>query len=165
MIQFVAFVIRCTAAAVLAYVTTDALELGHPVWAVVSALVVSQGTAQETRNSFLWRAAGTVLGVGVAAPVALFLMPDLGRPLLAVATAVSICAAAAHLSPRMRVCMWTAPLVILTVSPAHSILHTAIQRCTEVMLGGTIGAIIHVAVDDLIIRRIRTDRCAGNNSG
>lgn len=157
------FVVRCTAAAILSHAAADALGLGHPVWAVVSALVVSQDTARETRRSFLWRAAGTLIGTAVALPTAMLLMPDPARPLLATGVAVAICAAVARRWPLLRVCLWTAPIVILTVTTGHSILHTAAQRGAEVLLGGMIGATIHLLLDLAVTRwRERQRRADGD---
>ncbi|OLO06224.1 FUSC family protein [Salinicola socius] len=147
-------VARCTAAAILSYAVADALGLGHPVWAVVSALIVSQETARETRRSFLWRGAGTLIGTGAALPAAVLLMPDPAHPLTATGAAVAICAAIARRWPRMRVCLWTAPLVILTATTDHSILYTAAQRSGEVLLGGMVGAAIHLLLDYAVIRRL-----------
>lgn len=155
-IRSFAFVARCALAAILAYAAADALGLGHPVWAVVSALIVSQETVRETRRSFLWRAAGTVMGAGVALAAALLLMPDPARPLLATGAAVTVCAAVARRWPLMRVCLWTVPLVILTASTEHSIVSTALQRSGEVLLGGLIGAVIHLVLEYTIVRPVES---------
>ncbi|MEH3105814.1 MAG: FUSC family protein [Sphingomonas fennica] len=146
------FVARCTTAAMLAYAAADALGLGHPVWAVVSALIVSQQTVRETRQSYLWRAAGTGMGATVALAAALCLMPDPARPLPATGAAVTVCAAVARRWPSMRVCLWTAPLVILTANAEHSIAATALQRGGEVLLGGLVGAAIHLVLEHAVVR-------------
>lgn len=159
-IRAIAFVARCTGAAILSYALANGLGLAHPLWAVVSALVVSQETVRETRNSLLWRAAGTLAGAGVAVPAAMFLMRDPGHPLLATGVAVAICAAVARRWPLLRVCLWTAPLVILTATAEHSILHTALQRSGEVLLGGTIGAVIHLLLDHVMTGLSKRDRGA-----
>ncbi|KQP33617.1 hypothetical protein ASF49_06935 [Methylobacterium sp. Leaf104] len=154
-IRSIAFVGRCTAASILSYAAASGIGLGHPLWAVVSTLIVSQETASETQRSFLWRCAGTLLGAGVAVPAALWLMPDPARPLAAIALAVPIAAAVARRWPRLRVCLWTAPLVILTATADHSLLHTASQRCGEVLLGGLIGSGIHRVIDHLARRWLK----------
>jgi uncharacterized membrane protein YccC len=148
------FVARCTGAAILAYLAATALNLGHPVWAVVSALIVSQETLAETRRSLLWRIAGTVLGIAIAMPTAWMLMPDPTQPLLAIGVAVCIASACATRQPLLRVSMWTAPLVLLTAMPGHSIIQTALQRGGEVLIGGLIGAAVHAALDFALIRRM-----------
>lgn len=157
-VRSVLFVVRCTAATILSYVVAGALGLAHPVWAIVSALIVSQDTVGETRKSFLWRAVGTVTGAGTAMLAAILLMRDPAHPLPATGIAVAICAAIARRWPLMRVCLWTAPLVILTATTEHSILHTAAQRSGEVLLGGLIGAAIHLLVDRAIVRCLANDR-------
>lgn len=146
-IHSILFVARCATAATAAYLAADWLDLGHPVWAVVSALIVSQETARETRRSFIWRAFGTAVGGCVALTAVLFLMPDSACPLPAMAAAVTICAAVARRWPLLRVCLWTAPLIILTTSVENTILSTALQRGGEVLLGGLIGAAIHLLLD------------------
>lgn len=70
--------IRCTGAAVLALVVADALHLDHPIWASVSALVVSQEKLGDTNRTLAWRVVATLIGVAVATAVAL-VMPGPGR--------------------------------------------------------------------------------------
>lgn len=163
-IRSAVFVVRCTTAAILSYASATALGLGHPVWAVVSALIVSQETARETRHSFLWRVAGTLIGTGVALPVAVLLMPDPASPMLATGVAVAICAAVTRRWPLLRVCLWTAPLVILTANIEYSIIHTVVQRSGEVLLGGTIGAVIHLLLEHAVGRRREQDWNHGDDA-
>lgn len=130
----------------LASVVASAVGLGHPVWAVVSALVVSQDTALDTRRSFVWRVAGTAIGllVAVAAGSAIPAQVD-GHP-LQLAVAITSCAAIARRWPALRVCMWTAPIVLMTTTPGHSVFHTAIERGSEVVLGATIATMLHLVL-------------------
>ena len=151
-IRTIAYIARCAIAAMLSYAAANALGLGHPVWAVASSLIVSQETARETRNSFLWRVAGTLIGAGIAFLTALLVMPDPTRPLIATGVAVAACAAVVRHWPRLRVCLWTAPLVLLTVTSDQSIIDTTLQRSGEVLLGGTIGAAIHLFLDRIVVR-------------
>src|ERR1700735_3820994 len=65
-IRFVAFIVRCAAAATCAYGAAILTGLPHPVWAAISALVVSQERLGETGASLLWRIAGTLIGLCVA---------------------------------------------------------------------------------------------------
>jgi len=134
----------------LAYAAADAVGLGHPVWAVASALIVSQETARETRHSLIWRVAGTLIGAGVAVACALLLMPDVAQPIAAMGVAIMLCAAIARRWPLLRVAMWTTALVILTASADHSILQTAMERSSEVLLGGLIGAAVHLVLDAIL---------------
>src|SRR6202034_2087593 len=65
-IRFVAFIVRCAAAATCAYGAAILTGLPHPVWAAISALVVSQERLGQTGASLLWRIAGTLIGLCVA---------------------------------------------------------------------------------------------------
>jgi hypothetical protein len=47
----VAFVVRCSGAATLAYLAATLVSLPHPVWATMSALVVSQEKLHDTQGS------------------------------------------------------------------------------------------------------------------
>jgi len=159
-----AFVARCTGSAMLAYLAAVQIGLGHPVWAVVSALIVSQETAQDTRRSFLWRIVGTMIGAGVAILSAWAFLSDPARPLAAIAIAVLVSAGIARRWPLLRVTMWTSALVILTADVDHTIVHTAIQRAGEVVLGGSIGAAIHVLLEIVVTRLLQGYRPAEGNA-
>jgi hypothetical protein len=43
----------------------------------------------------------------------------------------------------MRVCLWTCPVVLLTVSPGSSVEHAGLMRGSEVILGSISGGLIH----------------------
>ncbi|WP_155935067.1 FUSC family protein [Methylobacterium sp. 10] len=152
-VQSALFVLRCTVTAILAYLGAAALDLGHPVWAVVSGLVVSQDGIRETRNTFLWRAAGTLIGAVLAVVCARLLVFQPDRPLPAMATAVAVTATIARQWPALRVAMWTAALILLTASTDHSIVHTAVQRTSEVLLGGAMGAVVHLVLGRIVSER------------
>ncbi|WP_312489437.1 FUSC family protein [Sphingomonas sp.] len=151
MIRSVAFVARCTGAAVAALVIAQAMQLNHPVWASVSALVVSQDRLGDTNRSLAWRVAGTMIGIGVAIIVALA-MPN-GGAVAMLAVAVGITSAIARLRSELRLCMWTAVIVLLTVPSGGSVLSAALDRAQEVLLGVAIGAVLHWAADRLVFRR------------
>ena len=150
-IRSAAFVARCTGAAVLALVVANRLGLDHPVWASVSALVVSQDTLGDTHRSLSWRIVATVIGVGVAVLVALILHG--AGPVAMLAVAVGITAAVARLRTELRVCMWTSVIVLLTVPPGGTILTAALARAQEVLLGVAIGAALHWMAERLLFRR------------
>ena len=150
-IRSVAFVVRCTAAAVLSLMIADRIGLDHPVWASVSALVVSQDKLGDTHRSLTWRIAATLIGVAVALLVA-FAMPRAGSVAM-VAVAVGITACIARLRAELRVGMWTSVIVLLTVPPGGSILTAALARAQEVLLGVAIGAALHWTAERLLFRR------------
>ncbi|WP_294238686.1 FUSC family protein [uncultured Sphingomonas sp.] len=142
-----AFVARCTGSAMLASLLAAAVGLGHPIWAVVSALVVSQDSATDTRRAFVWRVMATAIGLVVAIGVASAVHdPSPGHPLQLV-VAIAICATVARIRPELRVCMWTAPIVLMTALPDRGIVHTAIERGSEVLLGAAVATVLHGLVD------------------
>ena len=149
-VRSVAFVARCTGAAVLALSIADRLHLDHPVWASVSALVVSQDRLGDTHRSLTWRIVATLIGVAVALLVA-FAMPDSGA-VATLAVAVGVTAAIARILTELRVCMWTSVIVLLTVPPGGTILTAALARAQEVLLGVAIGAILHWGFERLLFR-------------
>ncbi|MET4897155.1 FUSC family protein [Sphingomonadaceae bacterium jetA1] len=150
-IRAAAFVIRCTGAAVLALVLAKWLHLDHPVWASVSALVVSQEKLGDTHRSLNWRVLATLIGVGVALAVALA-MPWAG-PEGMLAVAVGVTAAIARFRSDLRAGMWTSVIVLLTVPPGGTVPASAMARAQEVLLGVAIGAALHWLADRLLFRR------------
>lgn len=151
MIRGIAFVARCTGAAVLALVLAVRLGLDHPVWASVSALVVSQDKLGDTHRSLTWRIVGTGVGAAVAILVSLTLRG--AGPVATLAVAVGITAAIARIRTELRVCMWTSVIVLLTVPPGGSIVAAALARSLEVLLGVVIGAGLHWSAERLLFRR------------
>ncbi|BCI71162.1 hypothetical protein SUS17_634 [Sphingomonas sp. S17] len=150
-IRAAAFVIRCTGAAVLALVVADALHLDHPIWASVSALVVSQEKLGDTNRTLAWRVVATLIGVAVATAVAL-VMPGAG-PVTMLAVAVGLTAAIARLRVDLRAGMWTSVIVLLTVPPGGTVPASAMARAQEVLLGVAIGAALHWIADRMLFRR------------
>jgi len=145
------FVVRCVASAALSYFVARALGLPHPVWAPVSALVVTQEDFSATRASIWGRLFGTVIGALISLAVhrggLLFGLPIETQ----IAVAVGICAVGTWLHPAIRVCMWTCPLVLLTASPDESPEFTAFLRTSEVLLGVFIGGALHFAEARLML--------------
>ena len=83
-----AFIVRCSGAATGAWALALSVGLAQPVWAAISALVVSQEQLRETRCSLRGRILGTLVGIAVTVPVselASFLAAPLAAQ-LAVAT-------------------------------------------------------------------------------
>ena len=152
-VRAVAFVARCTGSAILAAVVAGAVGLGHPVWAVVSALVVSQDRAADPRRSFLWRVAATAIGLVVAVGVGTLLPGDGTVPALQLALAIAICAGITRRWPTLRVCMWTAVIVLMTTMPGTTITQTAVERGSEVLLGAAIAVVLHAEIGAILARR------------
>lgn len=150
-IRSIAFVARCTGAAVLSLVIANRIGLDHPVWASVSALVVSQDKLGDTHRSLTWRVVGTLVGLAVALLVA-FTMHG-ARQVMMLAMAVGITASIARLRTELRVSMWTSVIVLLTVPPGGSPLISALARAEEVLLGVAVGAVLHWTSERILFRR------------
>lgn len=147
----IAFVARCTGGAVAAAALANAFHLSHPVWASVSALVVSQDQLGETQRSVLWRVAATLTGFVVALAVAAMVPADL--PEARLAAGVALAAAITRWRNELRVSMWTTVIVLLTVPPGGTIASTVIERGREVMLGVAVGAALHYLAERVLVRR------------
>ena len=68
--RHVAFILRCSSAAALAFLLAGAVGLPHPVWATMSGIIVSQEKLNDTNRVTLWWLTGTVVGVISAVIVA-----------------------------------------------------------------------------------------------
>jgi uncharacterized membrane protein YccC len=154
----IAFVLRCSGAATLSYLAALAVGLPHPVWAAMSGVIVGQEQLGETRQATVGRLVGTLLGVAVAVLVGGLTAPLGTGVAIQIALAVALCAVAARRYPVIRVCMWTSPIVFLMADPATPLIVVGLYRGTEVLLGGTIGAMLHVIAEAVIRRIVHHDR-------
>jgi hypothetical protein len=136
--------LRVTVAALLAYVLAQALQLRLPLWAVLTALIVTQmsvGRSAKVTSDYM---IGTFAGVAYGGALAILIPHDSEWALLAVlALAVAPLAFIASFRPNFNVLPVTAIIVLLVpgmqhVSPAAS----AIDRVLEVTLGGAVGFIV-----------------------
>ena len=164
LVRGVAFVARCSGAAIAAYLAASWVGLPHSVWAAMSAIIVSQERFEDTRTSLATRVIGTLIGIGVAigvntatAPIGLGLTEQ-------IAAAVAICAMAARSRPALRVCMWTCPIVFLTAEPGVTTAMVGLYRGSEVILGALIGAVLHwlaEAIIEALVRRLTAEPKTG----
>lgn len=136
--------LRCVTSAVLAYLFALHVHLPNPVWAPVSALVVSQERLDATHSSVIARFIGTLCGVVVALTVheigKRFGLSQLGE----VGITVAVCAIYAKGRPGLRVCLWTGPLVLLSGAPGVSNEFAALCRAAEVLLGAGVAGLLHL---------------------
>jgi uncharacterized membrane protein YgaE (UPF0421/DUF939 family) len=150
----IAFVVRCSGAATLAYLTATLVGLPHPVWATISALVVSQEKLHDTQGSLKGRILGTFIGIG-AGITANALGSHLALGLsVQIAVSAGLCAAIARQYPAVRVCMWTGPIVLLTAEPSTAIITAAFFRGSEIMIGVLFGAALHWATEVTVLRTL-----------
>lgn len=144
------FMLRCAGSAAAAYLLASAVGLMHPVWAPMSALIVSQERLMDTWASLSGRVVGTLMGLVAAVAVDLLAEP-LGLPMAAqIAIAVALCASVARRRPMLRVSMWTGPIVLLTPAIDHAVADVALFRGAEVILGSVVGVALHWASDRLL---------------
>ena len=148
-----AFVARCAGAAVLALLIARWLGLDHPVWATVSALVVSQDRLGDTRRTLVWRLVATAVGIGVAIAVGSILAGAGPGAMLGVT--VALCAALTRWRGELRLSMWTAAIVLLTVAPDQAIADTGLARGVEVLIGGLVGAALHQLAEMVVAAAAR----------
>lgn len=153
-LEFGRFALRCSLSAVLSYLAALAIGLPYPVWAPMSALIVSQEDLRTTSHAVIGRILGTALGVTIALAVVVLGhrigLGEMGQ----LAVGVAICAFCAKGRPAMRVSLWTCPLVLLTQAPTLSAEMTGLFRGSEVIIGAIVGGLAHF-VEDWLCRAAR----------
>lgn len=149
-----AFVVRCSGAATLSFILAQAVGLPHPVWAAMTGIIVGQEKLGDTRQATLGRLFGTVLGIGIAVTVGLLAQSIGAGTATKIAVSVAIAAVIARRHSLMRVCMWTCPIVFLTATPDLPFWRVGVYRGAEVMLGGVVGAVLHLAAEMVIGRLV-----------
>jgi|SRR5476649_2485692 uncharacterized membrane protein YgaE (UPF0421/DUF939 family) len=155
-VKLIAFVLRCAAAATIAYLLASAIGLLHPLWTCIFALVGSQDSESEIFTTIGGRVAGTIIGVIVAVAVGAA-MHLLGLNIVwQIAVAVAICATIAWGRPAIQLCIWTPPIIFLTASPTESIISAGFYRGCEVILGVLIGGLFLIAADKCLAWGHRT---------
>lgn len=119
----------------------------------MSAMIVSQERLHETRSSLTGRILGTLLGIGVTVAVSEIASRNAISTAVQMAIAVALCALVVRELPKLRVAMWTCPIILLTAQPSAPMLLVALHRGSEVILGALVGWIFHwfaeVVVDAL----------------
>lgn len=140
--------IRVTVAAILALVSAQLLGLPLPLWAVLTAVIVTQmsvGRSLKATGDYL---AGTVGGAIYGGAVAV-LIPHQGELslLLVLIVAVAPLALLAAGRPNMNVVPITAIIILLLPGLTHaSPLDSAVNRVLEVALGAVVGLVVSFLV-------------------
>ena len=147
-----AYVVRCSGSATVAYELTSLLGLPEGLWAAMSALIVSQEQLHETRSALTGRILGTLVGMAVTIAVSEVTARVAAPTAVQMGLAVGIAALVAREFPKMRVVMWTCPIILLTTQPSGSIFITALRRGGEVILGALVGWVFHWAAETVVDR-------------
>lgn len=129
--------LRTSVAAVLTYALSQALHLPLPLWAVLTAVIVTQMSIGKSLKATFDYMEGTLGGAVYSGIVgALFPHPGSIMTPLTLAIAVAPLALLAATSPRFAAAPFTAVMVLLVPSMTHvSPLYSAFYRVVEVGLG------------------------------
>jgi uncharacterized membrane protein YccC len=149
-IRAIAFILRCSGAAAVGYELASSLGLHEALWAAMSAVIVSEEHLHETRSSLLGRIFGTLLGIGVTVGVSEVASRLAASTTVQMVVAVGICALIVREFPKLRVAMWTCPIILLTAQPSVPIVLVALRRGSEVLLGAIVGWIFHWGAEVLV---------------
>jgi hypothetical protein len=154
--------LRVTVAALSALAVAQVLHLRLPLWAVLTALIVTQmslGRSVKVASDYL---IGTLAGVAYGGALAIFLPHDSEFALLAVlALAVAPLAFIAAFRANFNVLPVTAIIVLLVPSMQHvSPTISAIDRVLEVTIGGAVGFAVSFLVFPSRAHAMTTDVAA-----
>lgn len=151
LLKLFVFAIRCFVVVWGSYALALAVGLPYPVWAPISAIIVSQETMGDTRTTLIRRIIGTLLGVVITVLINLLAEPlniELG---LQAAISVGICAIIAFERPNFRTALVTGPILLLTTPPNDPMVMVGFYRGMEVIIGGLVGGGVHILAEKLLI--------------
>jgi uncharacterized membrane protein YccC len=154
--------LRVTVAALSALGLAQVLHLRLPLWAVLTALIVTQmslGKSVKVASDYL---IGTLAGVAYGGAIAIFLPHESEFALLAVlALAVAPLAFIAAFRANFNVLPVTAIIVLLVPSMQHvSPTVSAIDRVLEVTIGGAVGFAVSFLIFPSRAHAMTTDAAA-----
>ena len=138
--------IRVTIAALVALVLAEFLHLPLPLWAVLTAVIVTQMSVGRSLKATFDYLVGTLGGAIYGGAIAVLIPHTSETALLAVlALALAPLAFIAALNPRLSAAPVTAIIVLLLPQITHgSAIGSALDRVIEVALGGVTGAVVSV---------------------
>src|ERR1700731_3198471 len=137
-------VVRALIAAALSFLAADALALPQSYWAVITALIVVQGSLGGTLAAGLDRLVGTLAGAAIGAVAALARQYWDVPPVVLLVPAVAPVAFLAALRPSFRVAPVTAAIVLLANTSNVSPITSAMHRIVEIALGTVVGIIVSI---------------------
>ena len=138
--------IRVTIAALVSLALAQFLHLPLPLWAVLTAVIVTQMSVGRSLKATFDYLVGTLGGAIYGGAIGVLVPHSTEIALLAVlAVAVAPLALIAAINPRLSVAPITAIIVLLLPEITHgSPLASAIDRVIEVALGGVTGSVVSV---------------------
>jgi len=139
-----ALAIRVTIAALAALALAQLLHLPLPLWAVLTAVIVTQMNVGRALKAAVDYLLGTLGGAIYGGAIGVFIPHSSEIALLAVlALAVAPLALVAAINPRLSVAPITAIIVLLLPTLTHaSPIASALDRVLEVALGGVTGLVV-----------------------
>ncbi|WP_144107462.1 FUSC family protein [Paraburkholderia sp. BCC1886] len=149
----VVFAIRCAAAAALSYQLSRFFQLDEPVWAAMSALIVSQARFGETQLLSKGRILGSLFGIAVSVAVHASALVVHVPVVIQMAIAVGICAVLTQKLATLRVAVWTCPVVLLASTSSSAVMAIALNRGAEIISGVLVGLAMHWLSDRIPYRR------------
>jgi len=137
--------LRMTAAALLAYMLSLSLDVPlHGLWAVLTAVLVTQASVGGSINATIEYVIGTLGGAIYATAVAM-LVPhtSTGAVVAVLGLTIAPLALLAAVSPRFRAAPFTAVIVLLVSTDfGYGPIASAVYRVIEVALGGASAVIV-----------------------
>jgi uncharacterized membrane protein YccC len=143
------YCLRVSVAGVAAFAITRSLNFPlHGLWAVLTAIVVSQVSVGGSLRATIEYNIGTLAGAVYAAAVGLAIPHS--EPIsqaVALAASVAPMAVAAAINPAFRVAPFSAVLVLLIGSElGESPIASALTRVVEVAIGGAVAVLVSLVV-------------------
>jgi uncharacterized membrane protein YccC len=157
------FCLRMTVAAVLAFALAQVWNLPlHGLWAVLTAVVVTQISVGGSLHATTEYIIGTIVGAVYAAGVGI-LVPHMTTISLAGVLALTIgpLAYAAAVYPSFRVAPFTGAIVLLISTQfGEGLIESALYRLAEVALGGAVAFMVSLLVMPQRARELALDAAA-----
>ena len=157
-----AFCLRVTVAALSALALGQLLGFHMVLWAVLTAVILTQMSVGKSVKATIDYSLGTLGGAIYAGLIAAF-VPHLNDVALAgvLAIAITPLALLAAISPRFAAALPTAVIVVLAPTLTHATsLASATDRVVEVALGGSVALVVSLLVFPARARKLAKDGAA-----
>jgi len=136
--------IRMTLAALAAYFGTALVGLNHGYWAVITCLIIVQGSLGATIAAGITRVAGTAAGAFIGGLGVFFVRSYTSTPEWLILLIVIIPLALLASKPIFKLAPLTGALVLLLAGSGN--LAFALQRVAEIALGSVIGVLVALLI-------------------